>query len=77
MEHATRTKLRSEFRTLRIIRVFRLLFGVEVVEIAKKFVEPVNRRQKFVTVAKVIFAYLGRYVSLRLKHLRDGRVLLL
>src|ERR1700688_3121419 len=45
VEHATRTKPRSELRSLRVIRVLRLLFGVEVIEVAKKFVEPVNRRQ--------------------------------
>src|SRR5450755_558428 len=43
MEHAAWAKLRKKFGRLRVIRVFRLLFGVEVIEVAKKFVEPVNR----------------------------------
>jgi hypothetical protein len=33
-----------EFRRLRIIRVFRLFLGIEVIEVAKELVETVNRR---------------------------------
>jgi hypothetical protein len=39
----------------RVIRVFRLFFGIQVIEIAKEFIETVRGRQEFIAIAKVVF----------------------
>ena len=74
VEHATRPELLLEFGVLGIVRQFRLFLGVEVVEIAKKFVEPVHGRQIFVAVAEMVLAELTGGVAERLQHFGDGRV---
>src|SRR5271170_3083557 len=74
-EHATRTELLPEVRVLRVIGVFRLFFGVEVVEVAEKLVEAMDRRQMFVTIAKVVLAELAGSVTEILEKLRDSRIL--
>src|SRR4051794_3062680 len=43
-EHAARTKALAELDVLRIVWMFRLVFGVEVVEIAEEYVEAVHGR---------------------------------
>ena len=60
-----------------IIFVFRLLFGVEVVEIAEELVEAVDRRQVLVAVALVVFAKLASGVALAFENSRHGHVSLL
>ena len=59
----------------RIVRLFRLLLGVEVVEVAEELVEPVHRRQELVAVAEVVLAELSGGVAERLEQLGDRRVL--
>src|SRR5215475_3878233 len=39
LEHAARPELRAELRILGIVGIFRLLLGVEVIEIAEEFIE--------------------------------------
>ena len=51
VEHAARSKLLLEFRILGIVRQFRFFLGVEVIEIAEEFVEPVDSRQIFIAIA--------------------------
>ena len=74
MQHAARSKLLFEFRILGIVRQFRLFLGVEVIEIAEKFVEPVHGRQKFVAIAEMVLAELAGGVAERLQQFRDGRI---
>lgn len=74
MEHATRPERLQEslavghHQVLRIILVFRFLFGVEVIEIAEELVEAVDRWQVFVEVAFVVLAELSGGVALPLEN---------
>ena len=74
VEHAARSKLLLEFRILGIVGQFRLLLGVEVIEIAEKFVEAVHGRQIFVAIAEMVLAELTGGVAERLQQFGDGRV---
>ena len=44
MQHAARPKRFLEFRVLRIVGIFRILFGVEVIQVSEKLVEAVCGR---------------------------------
>ena len=74
MQDAARPEHRLKLRVFRIIGKFRLLLGVEVVQIAEEFIEPVNGRQKLVAIAQVVLAKLARGIALGLEQLGDGRV---
>ena len=74
MQHAPRAKELLELRILGIVRVLRFLFGVQMIQVAEKFVEPVQGRQKLVPVSEMILAELTRHVTQRLQQFRDGRV---
>ena len=74
--HAARTELRLEGGVLRIVRMFRFILGVQMIEVAEELVEAVNRRQKFVAVAEMVLAELPGRIALRLEQIGDGRVLL-
>ena len=58
-----------------IVRVLRLLLGVQVVEVAEELVEAVRRRQVLVAVAEVVLPELPGRVPERLQQLCDRRVL--
>ena len=77
VEQAARAEGRLELRVLRIIRVFGLLLGVEVVEVAVELIEATHRRQEFVAVAEMVLAELRRGVAQRLEQLGDRGVLVL
>ena len=62
---------------LRPVGPFRLLFGVEVVEVAEELVEAVLGRQILVAVAEMVLAELAGGVAERLERLGDGDVALL
>ncbi len=47
-------------KCLRIVRILRLLLGVQVVEVAVELVEAANRGQVLVQVAQMVLAELGR-----------------
>ena len=64
-------------RILRVVLVFRFLFGVEVIQVAEELVEAVVGGQKLILVPQVILAELAGRVPLRLQQGGDGRVLLL
>ena len=73
LQHAARAELLQEglavgqFHVPRVVALFRLFFGVEVIEAAEEFVEAVHRRQMFVAVALVVLAELARGVALALE----------
>src|SRR5262249_23763759 len=75
VKDTARTVFLFEFRILRVITVLWLLFGVEVVEIAEEFVEPVNSRQELIAIAQMVLTKLTADIPLRLKQLGDGRIL--
>jgi hypothetical protein len=60
---------------LRVVRVLRVLLGVQVVEVAEELVEAVDGRQELVPVAEVILAELPRRVAVVLQELGDRRIL--
>jgi hypothetical protein len=47
--------------------VFRLVLGVQVIEIAKELIEAVHRRQKIIAVAEMVLAELPGHVALGLE----------
>jgi hypothetical protein len=55
--------------------MFRLIFGIQVIEIAEEFVEAVHGRQEFVAVAEMVLAELAGRIALRLQKFSDSRVL--
>ncbi len=65
LEDAARPELRAEARVLRIVGILRLLFGVEVIEIAEEFIEAMHRRQMLVAVAQMVLAELAGGVAER------------
>ena len=60
-----------------IVELFRLFFGVQVVEVAEPLVEAVHGRQELVAVAQVVLAELRGGVALRLEHFGQRRIVLL
>src|SRR3974390_3397176 len=69
VEHAARSEPLAkiwEIARVRVIRQFRLFLGVEVIEIAKKFIKTMHGRQVFVAFAEVVLAELSRRVAERL-----------
>ena len=76
-DHAARIEFLAELRIGRPIRVFQVLVGVEVIEVAEKLVEAVPVRQMLFEIAKVILAELRRGVALGLQDFGERDVLLL
>src|SRR5262249_37660564 len=74
MQDAARTELLLELGVLRIVGIFRLLFRVQVIEVAEELVEAVRGRQELITITEVVLAELTRDVAERLEELGDGRV---
>src|SRR3954470_3265541 len=72
MKHATGSKLLFECRVLRVVRLLRFLLGVQMIEVAEEFVEPVHGRQVFVLVSQMVLAKLARSVAEWLEQLGDG-----
>ena len=77
VHHAARTVLGAKRRVLRVVGKLRLLFGVQVIQVAVELVESVNRRQELVAVAKMVLAELAGRVTERLEQLGDRRIFLL
>ena len=74
LDHAARPEAFAELRTLGIVRILRLFFGVQVVEIAEELVEAVVGGQELVLVAQVVLAELSGGVPQRLEEFRDARI---
>ena len=77
VHHAARPKLGAERRVFRIVRQFRLFFGVQVVKVAVELVEAVHGGQEFVAIAQMVLAELAGGIALRLQQLGDRRIFLL
>ncbi len=78
VDHPARSEVLAEVGELLlggVVGQFRLLFGVEVVQIAEELVEPVHGREELVAVAEVVLAELARGVAEVLEARRDRRVL--
>src|ERR1700733_8214112 len=73
-EHAPRAEPRGKSWILGIIRIFRIFFRIQMVEIAEKLVEAVHSRQIFIAVAKMVLAELTGGIVERLQCLRYGNV---
>ena len=69
-DHATRTKLLFELGVLWVVRVFRFLFGIQVIQVAKELIKAMIGRQVFVTITQVILAVLGGHVPVILEQSR-------
>ena len=65
VEDAPRSEFFSELGILGIVRILRLLFGVEVIEVAEELVEAMDRRKEFVAVAQMVFSKLSGRISQR------------
>ncbi len=74
VDHTARAVFLLQRRILEVVRIFRLLFRVEVVERAEELVKPVRGRQGLVGVAQVVLAELRGHVALRLEQLGDRDV---
>ena len=74
VDHAARAVLLPHLRVLEVVRVLRLVLGVQVVERAVELVEAVHGRQMLVEVAEVVLAELTGHVALRLEQLGDRDV---
>src|SRR5450756_730966 len=48
VQHTARSEIRLERRILRIVVSFRLLFCIQVVEVAKELIKSMHRRQVFI-----------------------------
>src|SRR5260370_6772372 len=77
VEYAARTEHRLDSRIFRIVAVLRLFLRVQVVKVAEELVEAVNRRDKLIAVAEVVFAELAGNVTESLEQLPEGHLLLL
>ena len=75
LEDAARPELLSEIRVLRVVGVFGLFLGVQVIQIAEELIEAMHRRQVLVAIAEVVLAELAGGVTEVLEDLCDRRVL--
>ena len=74
VQHAARPELLLELRVLRIVGILRLLFGVQVIEVAEELIEPVRGRKEFVAIPQVVLAELPGHVAERLQDVGNRRV---
>ena len=74
MNDTAGTEFFLEGRILRIVGIFRLFLGIQVIEIAKEFVEAMRGRQHAVQVAKVILAELTGDIAFSLEQSGDRRI---
>ena len=77
VEHPAGPELGMERRILGVVRIFRLLLGVQVIEVAVELVETVTRRQVFVAITQMVLADLRGGISLQLQHFGNRRILIL
>jgi len=77
VDHTLRSELLPELGILRIVRQLRLLFGVQVIEVAVELVEAVHGRQHLGPVAQVVLSKLTRGIAVRLEQPGDRGVFLL
>src|SRR5262245_47314667 len=78
MDHASGAELLLEVRKILfrgVVRLLRILFGVQVIEVPEELIEAVGGGQVFVEVAKMVLPELAGCVSERFEQLRNRRVL--
>ncbi len=66
-----------ELRIFRIVLVFRLFLGVEVIEVAEEFIKAVIGWKHLITVTQVILAELAGGITLSLEQTGDGGIFFL
>src|SRR5690242_17139244 len=64
-----------ECRIFRIVGVFGLFLGIQVIEIAEKLVEPMHGGKEFILVAQVVLAELARRIAKRFQQCGDCGIL--
>src|SRR5882724_9055442 len=74
MQDTPRTEFLPELGVFRIIWIRRFLFGIQVVEVAKKLIEAVYRRKKLVAIAEVVLPKLAGNVTRWFQHFGNRRV---
>jgi hypothetical protein len=74
MNDAPRPEAFAELRILWVVRVFRLLFGIQVVEVAEELIEAVVGGQKLVLITQMVLPKLPGCITERLEKFRDARV---
>ena len=74
LEHPAGAESLLELGVFRVVRVLRLVLGVQVIQVAEELVEPVDGRQELVPVAEVVLAELAGDVALRPEQVGHGRV---
>ena len=77
VDHTPGSESIAKLGVLRVVRMFRLVLGVQVIEIPIELIEAVARREELILVTKVVLAELSGGVPLVLEQLCDRRVLLL
>ena len=51
-----------------------LLFSVQVIEVAEKFIEPVSGRQKFIAIPEMILAILAGHIPFVFENGSQGHI---
>ena len=74
VDNAPGAKTLAEGRVFGVIGMLRLVFGVQVIQIAVELVETMVGRQVLILVAQVIFAKLAGGVAMGLEQFGDGRI---
>ena len=77
MNNTPGAELLAKCWILWVVDIFRLVLGVEVVQVAEELVEAVVGGQVLVPVAEVVLAELAGHVAMVLQQPGDGRVFLL
>ena len=75
VNHAARRKALTKGGVLGIEIGLRLLFRIEVIEVAQKLIKSMVGRQELILVAKMVLAKLACGVTQRLENLGNGRIL--
>ena len=71
-EHTTWAELFEECGILRVVEVFGLLGGVQMIQAPEIFVEPMDRRQMLVAIAEMVLAELAGGIADILQQRRNG-----
>src|SRR5262249_34267869 len=74
LQHAARPEFLPKSRILGVVWVFRLLLGIQVIEVPEELVEAMDRRQMLVAVTQVVLAELARGVAQGLHDVGDTRI---
>ena len=75
LQYASRAKTLLKRWILRIIGVFRLIFGIQMIKVPEEFIEAMNGRQEFVSITQMVLPELPGRIALRFEQFGDGRVL--